>query len=170
MTDFEKDIEGCYLGVIPINILKGRLNFRDISDYLFAKEILNIAEKSKNSDAVHIAFLIFDEYELQEDDFGLLDIFFSDWHDAHEDIVFTVSRIRNCKLVEFFKNAINFVPSYMMEDDLRVLARKAFFGLGTNIKCPRSLEYLNQYINSSDTILKKFAEEQLVIFYKNNGF
>lgn len=76
MTDFEKDIEGCYLGVIPINILKGRLNFRDISDYLFAKELLNIAEKSKNSDAVHVAFLIFDEYELQEDDFGLLDIFF----------------------------------------------------------------------------------------------
>ncbi|EKU39981.1 MULTISPECIES: hypothetical protein [Acinetobacter] len=170
MIDFEKNIEGCYLGGIPINILKERLNFKALSQYLFAKELLKIAQNSKNSEAVHLAFLIFDEHKLQENDFGLLDIFFSDWHDAHEDIVFTVSRIRNCNLVEFFNNAIHFVPSYMMEDDLRGLARKAFFGLGTNIKCPKSMEYLNQYINSSDTILKKFAEEQLVIFYKNNEF
>ncbi|MCM1573604.1 hypothetical protein MWF93_08720 [Acinetobacter baumannii] len=103
MNDFETNIECCYLGVIPVKILKERLNFKDISDYLFAKELLKIAENLRNSDAVHLAFLIFDDYILQEEDFGLLDIFFSDWHDAHEDIVFTVSRIRNCNLVEFFK-------------------------------------------------------------------
>ncbi|MDW5429230.1 hypothetical protein R7J51_23135, partial [Acinetobacter baumannii] len=103
-------MECCYLGVIPVKILKERLNFKDISDYLFAKELLKIAENLRNSDAVHLAFLIFDDYILQEEDFGLLDIFFSDWHDAHEDIVFTVSRIRNCNLVEFFKKAINFIP------------------------------------------------------------
>lgn len=103
MNDFETNIECCYLGVIPVKILKERLNFKDISDYLFAKELLKIAENLRNSDAVHLAFLIFDDYILQEEDFGLLDIFFSDWHDAHEDIVFTVSRIRNCNLVEFLK-------------------------------------------------------------------
>ncbi|RZH12658.1 hypothetical protein [Acinetobacter pittii] len=161
MIDFEKDIESCYLGKVPINILKERLTFKDISHYLFAKELLKIAENIENSDAVHLAFLIFDEYELQEDDFGLLDIFFANWHDAHEDIVFTVSRIRNCKLVEFFNSAIHFVPRYLIEDDLRVLARKVFFGLGTNINCSKSLEYLNNYANSSDIVLKKFAIEQL---------
>ena len=57
-------------------ILKERLNFKDISDYLFAKELLKIAENLRNSDAVHLAFLIFDDYILQEEDFGLLDIFF----------------------------------------------------------------------------------------------
>ncbi|ACJ42671.1 MULTISPECIES: hypothetical protein [Acinetobacter] len=161
MNDFETNIECCYLGVIPVKILKERLNFKDISDYLFAKELLKIAENLRNSDAVHLAFLIFDDYILQEEDFGLLDIFFSDWHDAHEDIVFTVSRIRNCNLVEFFKKAINFIPSYMVEDDSNAIARKAFFGLGTNINCSKSLEYLNNYANSSDIVLKKFAIEQL---------
>ncbi|MDF3345462.1 hypothetical protein PUT75_01680, partial [Acinetobacter pittii] len=66
-----------------------------------------------------------------------------------------------CKLVEFFNSAIHFVPSYLIEDDLRVLARKVFFGLGTNINCSKSLEYLNNYANSSDIVLKKFAIEQL---------
>ncbi|MDO7436057.1 hypothetical protein Q5X41_04690 [Acinetobacter nosocomialis] len=121
MNDFETNIERCYLGVIPVKILKERLNFKDISDYLFAKELLTIAENLRNSDAVHLAFLIFDDYVLQEEDFGLLDIFFSDWHDAHEDIIFTVSKIRNCNLVEFFKKAINFIPSYMAEDDLHAI-------------------------------------------------
>ena len=63
-------------GSNSVKILKERLNFKDISDYLFAKELLKIAENLRNSDAVHLAFLIFDDYILQEEDFGLLDIFF----------------------------------------------------------------------------------------------
>ncbi len=49
----------------------------------------------------------------------------------------------------------------MVEDDSNAIARKAFFGLGTNINCSKSLEYLNNYANSSDIVLKKFAIEQL---------
>ncbi|EHU1921695.1 hypothetical protein AXE41_RS01440 [Acinetobacter baumannii] len=166
MKDYEKYIEDCYLGKISIPILKERIGSKDIDEYSFAKQLLKIAKDLKNSDAIHVAFLIFDEYELKEEDFDLLDIFFSHWHDAHEDIAFTVSKIKNCNLVDFFDKAINFIPNYMVDDSARGLARKVFFGLGENISCPNSLECLIKYSTSSDGVLKGFAQEQFQIYGK----
>ncbi|ENW81671.1 hypothetical protein F909_01355 [Acinetobacter sp. ANC 3929] len=158
-----KIIEACYLGYIKISNLQKELGFDHIDIYDFAKELIRIAEYHKNSDAIHIAFLIFDDYELKEDDFNLLNIFFHDWHDAHEDIVFTVSKIINCKLIDFFYSAIFFIPNYLKDDDCRALARKSFFGLGNNMKCVKAVEYLRKFELGEDELLSGFAKEQFSI-------
>lgn len=163
MVNFEKYIEDCYLDKINLYDLQMVLGLAELTNYLFAKKLLDIAEIYQNSDAVHLAFLIFDDYELKEEDFNILDIFFFSWHDAHEDIVFTISKIKNCKLVDFFHKAIFFVPDYLIEDDLKALARKAFFGLGNNIKCPKVVEYLKEFEIGEDELLAQFSREQLSI-------
>ncbi|WPO68376.1 hypothetical protein SDC64_05460 [Acinetobacter haemolyticus] len=163
MTDCESKIESCYLGEISISTLQKLLGFDQITIYDFSKELINIAIHSKNSDALHIAFCIFDEYVLEEKDFYLLEVFFFDWHDAHEDIVFTASQIENCKLVDFFYKSIFFIPDYLKDDNLRGLARKSFFGLGNNLKCFKAKAYLEFFEKGEDKLLSKYAQEQFLI-------
>jgi hypothetical protein len=164
MNNIILDIEKCYLDKINISTLKNKLGFEKINDYSFAKELINLAISFKNSDAVHIAFMIFDDYPLKEMDFSILEVFFFDWHDAHEDIVFTVSHIKNCKLVDFFLRAIEYVQEYMDEEDHAGLTRKVFFGLGENKTCPKAIESLNQFRLSPNAMLRDFAKEQFELF------
>lgn len=92
-------------------------------------------------------------------------IYFSlrEWHYEHENIICTFSRQESCEYIDFLYEPIIFVLQYLVGFEERSIARRAFFGFGRNISCPKALEYLNQFLNDPDPTLRGFADEQFKI-------
>lgn len=125
-------------------------------------ELLKEALVEQDDEKVNAGLTVAFEFTLEKSDYEVVkNIFFQDWHDAHESIIFDMSKIKDCNLIDFFYKAIFFIPEYLELDENRALARKAFFALGNNIQCPKAFQYLQDFLNSTDPLLRSFAEEQM---------
>lgn len=129
--------------------------------------LLKIAEKNYDEFALilGVGYVFIDKEVLRKDIFSFLKaIYFSEWHHEHENIVSSFANHKGCEYIDFLYETINFIPKYLESDENRAVARRAFFGLGENISCPKSKEYLTGFLNGSDNLLKDFAKEQFEIF------
>lgn len=136
--------------------LKEMIGINIKNNQLFGLELLKIAHFNQEEFALMIGIdLIFDgDHPIDFHKFSFVkSIYFSEWHHEHENIIDTFSRIISCNYIDFLFEAIKFIPQYQIGFEERSIARRAFFGLGRNIACPKALQYLKLFQHDSDPTL-----------------
>lgn len=162
----KKALEDHFSKNIEVDTLKAILGFDIENNQIFGFELLKLAEFNKDEYALilGIFYIIIDNQDIDDNIFFFIKkIYFSEWHHEHENILSIFSKKISCKYLDFLYEAILFVPQYLVGFEERSIARRAFFGFGRNISCPKALEYLNQFLNDPDPTLRGFANEQFKI-------
>ncbi|ENU59651.1 MAG: hypothetical protein L0G48_12005 [Staphylococcus equorum] len=159
-------IENYAFGRISEYRFKKILDLDIENNQTFGADLFKLANDNKEEFALAIGmgYLFRDGRKLESELFSFIKkIYFSEWHHEHENIIDTFSRQESCEYIDFLYEAIIFVPQYLVGFEERSIARRAFFGFGRNISCPKALEYLNQFLNDPDPTLRGFADEQFKI-------
>ena len=145
-----------------------RINIQD--NQLFGFELLKIENLNKEEFALIVGMdcICNGNHPIDFHKFTFLkSIYFSEWHHEHKNIIDTFSRVISCDYIDFLFEAIKFIPQYQIGFEECSIVRRAFFGLGRNISCPKALQYLKLFQHDSDPIFQMFANEQLELLNKD---
>lgn len=167
----EKALENYVIyGSMSLSKLKEILKLNVKNDQLLGLELIKLAHNNKEEFSLMIGIYLVckDNHPINFKNFSFIkSIYFSEWHHEHENIIDTFSRIISCDYIDFLFEAIKFVPQYQIGVDEHSIARRAFFGLGRNIACPKALQYLKLFQHDSDPVLRMFADEQYEILKRD---
>lgn len=164
----EKALENHFFNKIDLKTLKNKLGLYFENYYDLGLELLKLAYINKNDYALGLGlrYISLNERCLNLEVLVVIrKLYFGDseWHNDHEDIVEFFSRIISCEFIDFLYDVICWKHEFLSDFENQTIIRRAFYGLGRNISCPKALNYLNQFKNDPDPTLRGFANEQFDI-------
>ncbi|MFU8646689.1 HEAT repeat domain-containing protein [Lysinibacillus sp. fkY74-1] len=133
-----------------------------VSEYVL--KLLYGAYKIRDVEAVRWMLYVASKFDLFTLNYTsvLCSLIEEDWHKSHEDIAFTLSKLKPLNAVESLYKAVFHELEYLDYDDNFALAVKCIWGLG-NINSPDSIEKLKSLSKSNNETIKRNAMEQLEI-------
>lgn len=136
--------------------------FQNGIDSEYVLKLLYGAYKIQDVEAVRWMLYVASKFDLFTLNYTkvLCSLIEADWHKSHEDIAFTLSKLKPLNAVESLYKAVFHELEYLNYDDNFALAVKCIWGLG-NINSPDSIEKLKSLSKSTNEIIKSNAMEQL---------
>ncbi|MFJ3812160.1 HEAT repeat domain-containing protein [Streptomyces sp. NPDC090073] len=124
--------------------------------------LLQDAMERQDADDVEMALIVHAAAGASDEEFlePLTELFPTEWHRAHEDIVSMLGRLRSPKTVPTLVLATHWVPEHLDWDENRALAVKAIWALGA-IPGPKARAALEGLRDAENTIIRENAAKQL---------